>query len=143
MGEEYGETNPFLFFTDFHGDLAKACGKGGQKSLPATADMMAMYRIRMTSMTFARSKLDWHNVTTAQGKSWLRFTRSLLVLRHRYLVPLLRPGGTVEGKIVKTAPGMVAVSWSFPTGTLSLALNIGNKPVDAPALAGETLFSWP
>ncbi|TAT62959.1 DUF3459 domain-containing protein, partial [Enterobacter cloacae] len=65
------------------------------------------------------------------------------VLRHRYLVPLLRPGGTVEGKIVKTAPGMVAVSWSFPTGTLSLALNIGNKPVDVPALAGETLFSWP
>ena len=38
---------------------------------------------------------------------------------------------------------MVAVSWSFPTGTLSLALNIGNKPVDVPALAGETLFSWP
>ena len=27
----------------------KPCGKGGQKSLPATADTMAMYRIRMTS----------------------------------------------------------------------------------------------
>lgn len=23
MGEEYGETHPFLFFTDFHGDLAR------------------------------------------------------------------------------------------------------------------------
>lgn len=38
---------------------------------------------------------------------------------------------------------MIAVSWRFPTGTLSLAFNTGNKAVDVPALAGETLFSWP
>ncbi|MFH7905333.1 malto-oligosyltrehalose trehalohydrolase [Enterobacter cloacae] len=143
MGEEYGETNPFLFFTDFHGDLAKAVREGRAKEFIGHSGHDGDVPDPNDEQTFARSKLDWHNVTTAQGKSWLRFTRSLLVLRHRYLVPLLRPGGTVEGKIVKTAPGMVAVSWSFPTGTLSLALNIGNKPVDVPALAGETLFSWP
>ena len=143
MGEEYGETNPFLFFTDFHGDLAKALREGRAKEFTGHSGHDGDVPDPNDEQTFARSKLDWHNVTTAQGKSWLRFTRSLLVLRHRYLVPLLRPGGTVEGKIVKTAPGMVAVSWSFPTGTLSLALNIGNKPVDVPALAGETLFSWP
>ncbi|HCR1074685.1 TPA: malto-oligosyltrehalose trehalohydrolase [Enterobacter cloacae] len=143
MGEEYGETNPFLFFTDFHGDLAKAVRGGRAKEFTGHSGHDGDVPDPNDEQTFARSKLDWHNVTTAQGKSWLRFTRSLLVLRHRYLVPLLRPGGTVEGKIVKTAPGMVAVSWSFPTGTLSLALNIGNKPVDVPALAGETLFSWP
>lgn len=143
MGEEYGETNPFLFFTDFHGDLAKAVREGRAKQFTGHSGHDGDVPDPNDEQTFARSKLDWHNVTTAQGKSWLRFTRSLLVLRHRYLVPLLRPGGTVEGKIVKTAPGMVAVSWSFPTGTLSLALNIGNKPVDVPALAGETLFSWP
>lgn len=143
MGEEYGETNPFLFFTDFHGDLAKAVREGRAKEFTGHSGHDGDVPDPNDEQTFARSKLDWHNVTTAQGKSWLRFTRSLLVLRHRYLVPSLRPGGTVEGKIVKTAPGMVAVSWSFPTGTLSLALNIGNKPVDVPALAGETLFSWP
>ncbi|HBM8316709.1 malto-oligosyltrehalose trehalohydrolase [Enterobacter cloacae] len=143
MGEEYGETNPFLFFTDFHGDLAKAVREGRAKEFTGHSGHDGDVPDPNDEQTFARSKLDWHNVTTAQGKSWLRFTRSLLVLRHRYLVPLLRPGDTVEGKIVKTAPGMVAVSWSFPTGTLSLALNIGNKPVDVPALAGETLFSWP
>ncbi|HAS1029889.1 TPA: malto-oligosyltrehalose trehalohydrolase [Enterobacter cloacae] len=143
MGEEYGETNPFLFFTDFHGDLAKAVREGRAKEFTGHSGHDGDVPDPNDEQTFARSKLDWHNVTTAQGKSWLRFTRSLLVLRHRNLVPLLRPGDTVEGKIVKTAPGMVAVSWSFPTGTLSLALNIGNKPVDVPALAGETLFSWP
>ncbi|EPT0356568.1 malto-oligosyltrehalose trehalohydrolase [Enterobacter cloacae subsp. dissolvens] len=143
MGEEYGETSPFLFFTDFHGELAKAVREGRAKEFTGHSGHDGDVPDPNDEQTFARSKLDWHNVTTAEGKSWLRFTRSLLVLRHRYLVPLLRPGGTVEGKIVKTAPGMAAVSWSFPTGTLSLALNIGNKPVNAPALAGETLFSWP
>jgi hypothetical protein len=64
-------------------------------------------------------------------------TRHLLTLRHRYIVPLLHPGGAVEGMMLKTAPGMVAVSWRFPSGTLSLALNIGTKPVDLPALAGR------
>ncbi|WAH62102.1 hypothetical protein LZ023_37480 (plasmid) [Pseudomonas silvicola] len=34
MGEEYGETNPFLFFTDFHGDLAKAVREGRARELP-------------------------------------------------------------------------------------------------------------
>ncbi len=28
MGEEFGETRPFLFFTDFHGDLAEAVREG-------------------------------------------------------------------------------------------------------------------
>jgi malto-oligosyltrehalose trehalohydrolase len=31
MGEEYGETRPFLFFTDFHGDLARAVREGRAK----------------------------------------------------------------------------------------------------------------
>ena len=35
------------------------------------------------------------------------------------------------------------MSWQFPQGTLSLALNIGKKPAPMPELAGETLFSWP
>ncbi|CGK94130.1 hydrolase [Salmonella enterica subsp. enterica serovar Typhi] len=31
MGEEYGESRPFLFFTDFHGDLARAVREGRAK----------------------------------------------------------------------------------------------------------------
>jgi hypothetical protein len=34
---------------------------------------------------------------------------------------------------------MVAVSWRFPSGTLSLALNIGIKPVDRPRSRGDAL----
>ncbi len=48
MGEEYGETHPFLFFTDFHGDRRKPCGRGARKSLPAMPGTMKPYRIPMT-----------------------------------------------------------------------------------------------
>ena len=141
MGEEYGETHPFLFFTDFHGELAKAVREGRAKEFTGHAGHDETVPDPNDVNTFVRSTLDWHKVATDEGKTWLRYTRHLLTLRHRYIVPLLHPRGAVEGKVIKTAPGMVAVSWRFPSGTLSLALNIGIKPVALPALPGETRFA--
>lgn len=143
MGEEFGETHPFLFFTDFHGELAKAVREGRAKEFIGHAGHDEAVPDPNDLNTFVRSTLDWDKPSQEEGKSWLRFTRSLLTLRHRHIVPLLRQGGTVEGKILHTAHGRVAVSWQFPQGTLSLALNIGKKPAPMPELAGETLFSWP
>lgn len=143
MGEEFGETHPFLFFTDFHGELAKAVREGRAKEFTGHAGHDETVPDPNDLNTFVRSTLDWDKPSQEEGKSWLRFTRSLLTLRHRHIVPLLRQGGTVEGKILHTAHGRVAVSWQFPQGTLSLALNIGKKPAPMPELAGETLFSWP
>ena len=143
MGEEFGETHPFLFFTDFHGELAKAVREGRAKEFTGHAGHDETVPDPNDLNTFVRSTLDWDKLSQEEGKSWLRFTRSLLTLRHRHIVPLLRQGGTVEGKILHTAHGRVAVSWQFPQGTLSLALNIGKKPAPMPELAGETLFSWP
>lgn len=143
MGEEFGETHPFLFFTDFHGELAKAVREGRAKEFTGHAGHDETVPDPNDLNTFVRSTLDWDKLSQEEGKSWLRFTRSLLTLRHRHIVPLLRQGGTVEGKILHTAHGRVAVSWQFPHGTLSLAVNIGKKPAPMPELAGETLFSWP
>lgn len=143
MGEEFGETHPFLFFTDFHGELAKAVREGRAKEFTGHAGHDETVPDPNDLNTFVRSTLDWDKLSQEEGKSWLRFTRSLLTLRHRHIVPLLRKGGTVEGKILHTAHGRVAVSWQFPQGMLSLALNIGKKPAPMPELAGETLFSWP
>jgi len=44
---------------------------------------------------------------------------------------------------VKTAPGFLAVSWTFPQGTLSMAVNIAATPQPLPDLPGETIFAWP
>lgn len=143
MGEEYGETNPFLFFTDFHGDLAKAVREGRAKEFKGhhghdgedVPDPNA-------AQTFERSKLDWHRRSSEQGKQWLALTRQLLQLRQQHIVPLLATAQGA-GKVVKTAPGLVAVSWAFREGSLSMALNIGATAQPLPDFPGETIFAWP
>lgn len=139
MGEEYGETRPFLFFTDFHGDLAKEVRKGRAKEFEGhdgedVPDPNA-------KSTFDASKLNWQALQTEDGKAWLAFTRKLLALRQQYIVPLLATAGGNSGNVLKTAEGFVAVSWTFPQGTLSIALNIGETPQPLPDLPGVTIFS--
>ena len=93
--------------------------------------------------TFIRSKLDWQKAASEEGKAWLRFTRHLIQLRHRYIVPLLAAGGAVEGMILHAAAQALAVSWQFSGGTLSVALNIGEERAAMPEIPGEVIFSWP
>ncbi|HFZ8993455.1 TPA: malto-oligosyltrehalose trehalohydrolase [Citrobacter freundii] len=143
MGEEFGETHPFLFFTDFHGDLAQAVREGRAKEFSGHAGHDETVPDPNDPATFSRSKLDWKKIASEEGKEWLRFTRGLIALRHRYIVPLLAAGGTVRGNVIQTAAGMVAVNWRFPEGTLSLALNISTQSIALPDMPGKTLFAWP
>ena len=144
MGEEYGETNPFLFFTDFHGDLARAVREGRAKEFAGHADHEGeSVPDPNASSTFAMSKLDWQKLNSEAGKAWLALTRELLTLRRQHVVPLLATAGGRSGKVIGTAQGFIAVSWTFPQGTLSLALNVGEQPQPLPDLPGEAIFAWP
>jgi len=142
MGEEYGETHPFLFFTDFHGELAKAVREGRAKEFKGHAGHEGESVPDPNAReTFERSRLDWAKRDSAEGKQWLTLTRELLALRQKYIVPLLATAGGHAGQVVKTAPGFIAVRWDFPQGTLSMALNIANHPQPLPDLPGETIFT--
>ncbi|NCH64908.1 malto-oligosyltrehalose trehalohydrolase [Cronobacter turicensis] len=144
MGEEYGETNPFLFFTDFHGELAKAVREGRAREFEGHGDWDGdSVPDPNAQQTFEMSKLDWQKPESEEGRAWLALTRELLTLRREHIVPLLATAGGHSGRVVDTAPGFVAVSWTFPKGTLSLALNIGERPQPLPDLPGDTLFAWP
>lgn len=144
MGEEYGETRPFLFFTDFTGDLARAVREGRAKEF---ADDKGYTGVDVPDpndeSTFLRSKLNPAARHSPQGKAWLALTRELLALRRKYIVPLLADAGGHCGRIVQTAPGFVVVGWAFPNGTLSMALNIGEQTRPLPPLPGKTVFSLP
>ena len=144
MGEEYGETNPFLFFTDFHGDLARAVREGRAREFAGHSGHDGEdVPDPNAPETFTRSKLDWQKLATEEGKSWLRFTRQLLLLRHQAIVPLLANARGGEGEVVHTAPGHFIVRWRFAEGTLSMALNISERTLPAPDLPGNPLFVWP
>lgn len=144
MGEEYGETNPFLFFTDFHGDLAKAVREGRAKEFAGHGDYEGeSVPDPNAESTFTQSKLDWRKPESGEGKAWLELAKALLALRQKHIVPLLATAGGNAGRVLKTAEGFVAVSWQFPKGTLSLALNISDSAQPVPDLPGETLFALP
>ncbi|UVC31950.1 malto-oligosyltrehalose trehalohydrolase [Pantoea sp. SOD02] len=143
MGEEYGETNPFLFFTDFHGDLAKAVREGRAREFTGHAGHDEEVPDPNAEQTFIRSKLDWNKLQTPAGQSWLALTRELLALRQQHIVPLLADAGGNSGKVLATAEGFVAVSLRFPQGELSLALNIGKLTQPLPTMPGRTIFAWP
>ena len=144
MGEEYGESNPFLFFTDFHGDLAKAVREGRAREFKGHSGYDGeSVPDPNAEATFMQSKLDWKKAENHEGQSWLALTRALLRLRQQYIVPLLATAGGNSGRVVNTDDGFLAVTWTFPKGTLSLALNISERKQTLPDLPGETVFAWP
>ena len=67
MGEEWGATQPFLFFCDFSGELAEAVRKGRREEFsrfPEFADPERVAKIPDPSAeaTFLASKLDWSRI---------------------------------------------------------------------------------
>ncbi|AVR04252.1 malto-oligosyltrehalose trehalohydrolase [Pluralibacter gergoviae] len=141
MGEEYGETRPFLFFTDFHGELAKAVREGRAKEFAGHAGHGDAVPDPNDLETFRRSKLDWQRMQSADGQAWLALVRALIALRQRRIAPLIAHGAMAEGRVLQAEDRAVAVQWRFDNVTLSLALNLDSDAL--PDLPGEVLFRWP
>ena len=97
MGEEWGATQPFLFFCDFGGELAEAVRNGRREEFsrfPEFADPERVAKIPDPSAeaTFLASKLDWSRVDAGR----LAYYRELLKTRRdiiRPLLPSIRHGG--------------------------------------------------
>jgi maltooligosyltrehalose trehalohydrolase len=92
MGEEYGETAPFLYFIE-HGDpaLVEAVREGRKKEFEAIGKFELQIDPQAEE-TFARSRLDWSKRDTPEGARLLTLYRDLLALRREE--PALRPGAS-------------------------------------------------
>jgi maltooligosyltrehalose trehalohydrolase len=79
MGQEYGETAPFHYFTS-HGDpaLVEAVREGRRREFAAFA---AGFSDPQAEETFAASKLDWSKRESDPHSDLLEFYRGLLALR--------------------------------------------------------------
>ncbi len=81
MGEEYGETAPFLYFVSHEDpDLAKAVSEG-RKSEFADFAWEGEIPDPQAEETFQRSKLQWNLRNEGEHKALLDFYRELLSLR--------------------------------------------------------------
>ena len=133
MGEEIDARTPFLFFTDFHGELADAVREGRRKefsAFPKFASDAARAKIPdpNAESTFAASKLDWDRVDT----EWLARFTALTQLRATHIVPRL-PGYGGGARFEAVPPGGVSVDWTLGDGSI-LRLRANFSVTPAPSL---------
>jgi maltooligosyltrehalose trehalohydrolase len=84
MGEEYGETAPFLYFTSFEDrNLGDAVREGRKKELGSHYSESDFFDPQ-ASGTFEKCKLDWSKTTTSPHAGILRLYRDLIALRKLY-----------------------------------------------------------
>lgn len=135
QGEEWGSRTPFLFFCDFGEDLHEAVREGRRaefESFPEFRDPAARARIPdpMDPVTARRSRLNWGELDDPDHADRLAFTKALLAVRQREIIPRL---GRIQGGQARAevAPdGSIAARWPLDDGTrLSLVCNLSEREV--------------
>lgn len=144
MGEEWGSRDPFRYFCDFSEDLNQKVKEGRREELSRLPGFDGDDLPDPTAReTFMASKLDWSKREDEEGRQLLGFYQTLLDLRKRHIVPLLKaivPNTTRY----EVRDGVVAVEWGMEDGvTLRLVANLSDKSgnADTDATTGEELFS--
>ena len=140
MGEEAGSETPFLFFTDFHDELADAVREGRRREFAkfaAFADPAVRERIPDPNAvaTFEASR----PVAGPDAATWRGECARLLGIRHDEIVPRLAGARSLGAEVL--AEGAVLARWRLGDGArLSIAINLGTDGVALPPLEGEPLW---
>jgi malto-oligosyltrehalose trehalohydrolase len=135
MGEEWGACEPFLYFCDFGGELARQVTDGRRREFArfaAFADPATRARIPDPNAreTFERPRLDWHSCESAAGRRWLAHYRELLALRAREVVPRLKgmPADRATFRLIGASG--IEVNWVLGDGSrYTLIANLGSAPL--------------
>jgi 1,4-alpha-glucan branching enzyme len=147
MGEEWGETRPFVFFADYEGELAEITREGRRQEFakfPAfKGDPKGLREVPdpCDPGSFASSKLDWEERFSEHGRSWLAHTRQLLTLRRERIVPLLYGAGPHAGQVEAAGEGVVWVRWRLGGRDLHMIANFAHEPRAVGAITGEVLHA--
>jgi maltooligosyltrehalose trehalohydrolase len=146
MGEEWGETRPFCFFTDFHGELADKVREGRREEFAkfavfADGEKRDGIPDPNAGTTFESSKIDWERRNTGSGRAWLVYTARLLDLRRQHIVPLLQASTGHAGRLVRADKGVIAVDWTLPGALLQLRANFSDQEYPVPPTSGDLVFA--
>ncbi|WP_374089655.1 malto-oligosyltrehalose trehalohydrolase [Methylomicrobium lacus] len=144
MGEEFAAATPFLFFCDFHGELAAAATEGRRRefaSFREFADPAARTRIPDPNdrATFDRCKLNWGCLDEPPHKASLEYYRNLLALRRTQITPRLPAMG--GGEFERVGESGLVVRWHLSGGDrLMLLANLGEGSVAGSLHVAGTAF---
>jgi maltooligosyltrehalose trehalohydrolase len=135
MGEEFGAATPFLFFCDFHGDLAAAVTNGRRSEFARFAQFSSP-EVRESipdpndESTYLTSKLDWGTVGDKVHADWLNFYRELLATRKEKIVPHLGAACASRCDASQGGERKLSANWIFEDrARLELRANLGNETV--------------
>jgi maltooligosyltrehalose trehalohydrolase len=136
MGEEVGATSPFLFFCDFHGELASAVTRGRRNEFARfarfrTSENRDQIPDPNAKQTYLKSKLDWECLTAEAHACWLQFYRKLLSLRQQTIVPLLKQIPAPQAKCYDSDDNGLAIDWKMGDASLlELRANLNDEWLD-------------
>jgi maltooligosyltrehalose trehalohydrolase len=135
MGEEHGETNPFLYFTS-HGDpaLVEAVRQGRRREFEAFA-WSGEVPDPQAEDTFQRSRPRWEAAESGDGSRLRALYRDLIRLRRAE--PALRPGAAQVAVRHDDAEGWVAVRYQRGDAVLESAFNLSAVARVVPVAAPE------
>ncbi|MDP2358513.1 MAG: malto-oligosyltrehalose trehalohydrolase [Beijerinckiaceae bacterium] len=132
QGEEFGDTNSFCFFTDFHGELGRAVSKGRKEEFRGFSAFEDEHAIDVfpdpnDEATFLDSKLDWTQMRRPIQRRRLQVTQELLQARHKKLMPLLEAASGECGAALVEERAF-AVAWQLGDGKVyHLFANLGDR----------------
>jgi len=136
MGQEFGATTPFLYFTSFiDAELAKAVSEGRKREYESFLSDQP-FSDPQSFETFARSRLNWDEPHDPRHADILDFYRSLLTLRrqHPCLSNCRKDLTQVESD---EAQGWMTVARADPSGCAALMLcNLGSSACHVPLPSG-------
>ncbi|TDV67633.1 malto-oligosyltrehalose trehalohydrolase [Pseudomonas sp. LP_7_YM] len=138
MGDEWGASEPFLFFTDFHDDLADAVREGRRgefADFAAFADPAKRELIpdpnALQTFDASRPAFDALLLETDKGqdhRSWLTLYKELLQIRREQIVPRLGSSQALGAQVL--AEKAVSASWQMGDGhILRIDLNLSEHAV--------------
>ena len=137
MGEEWGSTRPFQFFTSHREpELARATAEGRKAEFAHHGWDADEIPDPQDPQTFLRSKLDWDQSDVAQHAQLWHVYQRLIALRH------------IEPDLADPWLEHLSVDYDederwvvMRRGSVSVACNLGADPVAVPA-GGEVVLAW-
>ncbi|MEW9855026.1 malto-oligosyltrehalose trehalohydrolase [Novosphingobium sp. M1R2S20] len=140
MGDETGSHTPFLFFTDFHDELADAVREGRRREFAKFAafqDEASREQIPdpNAETTFTSSRPQ----PGPDAAEWEALYRTLIDLRMRLVVPRLKGATSLDAQVL--GDKAVSASWHMADGArLGIAIDLGDAPGGLPDGPGEIVF---
>jgi maltooligosyltrehalose trehalohydrolase len=153
MGEELGSDEPFLFFTDFHDELAaQVCeGRRGEFSdFKAFSNENLREKIPDPNslLTYERSYPRFisgipDDSANLKHHRWLNFYRELLQIRRLEITPRLRDSMAISAVVIGTKA--VSARWRMGDGAiLRIDVNLGSEAITTEGEpASRTIFAMP